>query len=65
MLIGDHVVDLPSSILEQHIFFRVLDIYRLHNTKKASPTSNSVLQISFFSNLNASSRETNTFYCAT
>ena len=21
MLIGDHVVDLPSSILEQHIFF--------------------------------------------
>ena len=31
MLIGDHVVDLPSSILEQHIFLRVLDIYPFHN----------------------------------
>ena len=27
VLIGDHVVDLPSSILEHHIFLRVLDIY--------------------------------------
>ena len=35
VLIGDHVVDLPSSILEQHIFLRVLDIYPLHNTQKA------------------------------
>ena len=30
MLIGDHVVDLPSSILEQHIFLRVLDTYPLY-----------------------------------
>ena len=30
VLIGDHVVDLPcSSILEQHVFLRVLDIYPL------------------------------------
>ena len=65
MLIGDHVVDLPSSILEQHIFLRVLDIYPRHNTQKALPTSNSVLQILFFSILNAISRETNTFQCVT
>ena len=32
MLIGDHVVDLPSNIVEQHIFLRALDIYPLHNT---------------------------------
>ena len=61
VLIGDHVVDLPSSILEQHIVLRDLDIYPRHNTQKAWPTSNSVLQISFFSILNAFSRETNTF----
>ena len=35
MLIGDHVVDLSSSILEQHIFRRVLDIYPCHNSQKA------------------------------
>ena len=35
MLIGDHVVDLPSRILERHIFFHVLDIYSLHNMQKA------------------------------
>ena len=35
VLIGDHVVDLPSSILEQHIFVRVLDIYSLNNMQKA------------------------------
>ena len=43
MVIGAHVVDLSSSILEQHIFFHVLDIYPRHNTQKAWPTSNSVL----------------------
>ena len=31
MLIGDHVVDLPLSVLEQHISLRVLDIYPGHN----------------------------------
>ena len=65
MLIGDHVVDLPSSILEQHIFLRVLDIYPLHNTQKALLISNSVLQTSFFSILNAISHETKTFQCVT
>ena len=34
VLIGDHVVDLPSSILEQDTFLRVLDIH-LHNSGKA------------------------------
>ena len=35
MLIGDRVVDLPSSILEQHILLRVLDIiYPHHNMQK-------------------------------
>ena len=33
MLIDDHVIGLPSSILEQHIFLRVLDIYPLQNTR--------------------------------
>ena len=61
LLTGDHVVDLPSSILKQHIFLGVLDIYPRHNTQKAWPTSNSVLQISFFSVLNAISCEKNTF----
>ena len=35
VLIGDHVVDLPSSILEQHIFLPVLDIYPFHNMQNA------------------------------
>ena len=59
--VGDHVWSwLPSGILEKDTFLRVLDMYH-HNSRKAWPTSNSVLQMSFFSILNPVSHETNTF----
>ena len=37
LLIGDHVVDLPSNILEQHIFLCVLDIYPVITRKRPDP----------------------------
>ena len=53
-------VDLPSNILVKDIFHCILDLY-LHNSRKAWPTSNSVLQILFFTILNTLSHETDTF----
>ena len=49
VLIDDHVVDLPLSIMEEPVFFRVLAHFKFS-------VANVVLSI-----LNAVARETNTF----
>ena len=62
VLIGDHVVDLPSRILEQHIYAFVFWIY----TSVITPKRPDLLQIQCYkyrslAYLNAISHETNTF----
>ena len=37
LVTGDHVVNLFSSILEQHISLHVLDMYALHTRKRPDP----------------------------
>ena len=50
VLIGDHVVDLPSSILEQHIYIPcVLDIYPIHDTHSLAFWTQFLIKLTHFS----------------